>query len=828
MPEVLVPQIAGGDAADSASALTITLPVSGMTCAACQGRVQRQLARSPGVRDATVNLLMGSATVSFDPAQSSAEALVQIVRDTGYEAELPQADDDVVAQLAARDSTTMHEYQQLKLRAIVSGVAGMIAMVLSMPLMMADTHATMGVVADPFMRWVMRAVSPTLQALLPSVYALSATTLTYALLLLTVAVMTWGGGRFYVSAWRALKHRALDMNSLVAIGTGAAFGYSLVATFAPQFFIAHGVSPDVYYEAVIFIIAFILLGRMFESRATRNTAAALRALASLRPATARVMRPTPDGGEVEIELPLRDVRVNDLVVIRPGERLAVDGVLASGASAIDESMVTGESMPVAKGIGDRVIGGTVNATGAFRYRATTLGSRSVLAQIMTLMRDAQASRAPIQGLADRMSAVFVPTVLVLAVVTFGVWFGVLTYSGSEAGAATVRAFAASVAVLIIACPCAMGLAVPTAVMVATGRAAQSGVLIKGGDALQRAGEIATVMLDKTGTITSGAPTVTDVVVLPPVDRQSGAAPLLTGIGATDALSADALTADAVLGLAASVELSSEHPLAGAIVRSARERGLALESITNFQSLTGRGATATVALREIAIGNAELMSELNINVTHVDSAVELLTAAAKTVMFVAVNGTLSGLIAVSDPVRAESRAAVAELQRMGIRVVLLTGDNAQTANAVAHEVGISRVISGVLPAGKVAAIAEAQSGGRVVGMVGDGVNDAPALAQADVGIAIGTGTDVAIEAADIALMRGELLGVVRAIQLSRRTMQTMRQNLFWAMVYNVIAIPVAAGVLYPIAGVLLSPILASAAMAFSSVSVVMNSLRLRTA
>jgi P-type Cu+ transporter len=643
------------------------------------------------------------------------------------------------------------------------------------------------------------------------------------LLLLTLVVMTWAGGRFYVSAWRALKHRALDMNSLVAIGTGAAFCYSLVATVAPQFFIAHGVSPDVYYEAVIFIIAFILLGRMFESRATRNTAAALRALASLRPATARVMRPTPDGGEVEIELPLRDVRANDLVVIRPGERLAVDGVVASGASAIDESMVTGESMPVAKGIGDRVIGGTVNATGAFRYRATTLGSRSVLAQIMTLMRNAQASRAPIQGLADKMSAVFVPTVLVLAVITFAVWFGVLTYSGSEAGAATVRAFAASVAVLIIACPCAMGLAVPTAVMVATGRAAQSGVLIKGGDALQRAGEIAIIMLDKTGTITSGAPTVTDVVVLPPVDQQSGEAHQPIGVAATDAR-----TADALLGLAASVELLSEHPLAGAIVRSARARGLALESTTNFQSLTGRGATATVAAREIAIGNAELMSELRISVSHSDSAVDQLTAAAKTVMFVAVNGTLSGLIAVSDPVRAESRAAVAELHRMGIRVVLLTGDNAQTANAVAHEVGISRVISGVLPAGKVSAIAEAQSGGRVVGMVGDGVNDAPALAQADVGIAIGTGTDVAIEAADVALMRGELLGVVRAIQLSRRTMQTMRQNLFWAMVYNVIAIPVAAGVLYPIAGVLLSPILASAAMAFSSVSVVMNSLRLRTA
>ncbi len=805
MPEVLRPAGVMPGGVES-GAQTVTLPVTGMTCAACQSRVQRQLSRAPGVVDASVNLLMGSATVTYDPALSSPEVLVQRVLDTGYGAELPASVDDVVEQLAARDATTSHEYEALRVRAIVSGIAGVIAMLASMPLMSTNAHTGMGVVADPFMRWVMQALSPWLASAMPWLYAIPTPVLTWSLLVMTLAVMLWAGRQFYVSAWQAFRHRAADMNTLVAVGTGAAFLYSVLATVVPELFTTHGVAPDVYFEAVIFIIALILAGRMFESRATRSTAAALRALAALRPTSARVMRPTPEGGETEVELALSEVRANDMIVIRPGERLPVDGVIESGSSAVDESMLTGESMPVAKQAGDRVIGGTVNATGAFRYRATTLGGRSVLAQIMMLMRDAQASRAPIQGLADRISAVFVPTVIVLSMLTFVVWFVVLWNAGGGGGAASVRAFAAAVAVLIIACPCAMGLAVPTAVMVATGRGAEGGVLIKGGLALQRAGDLTTIVLDKTGTITAGRPVVTDIVA---------------------AASAE-LTSDGVLALAASLEAMSEHPVAGAIMRAVTERGLTVAPATAFESRPGLGVTAMVGSHFVAVGNTRLMAELGVQDMALETAAASLASQAKTTVSVAVDGVMAGVIAVADPVRAESQPAIAALQALGLDVIMLTGDNAETAAAVARAVGITRVVSGVLPAGKVRTIADEQAQGRVVAMVGDGVNDAPALVQADVGIAIGTGTDIAIEAADIALMRGELSGVVRAIQLSRRTMRTMRQNLFWAFVYNVIGIPVAAGVLYPVFGVLLSPVLASAAMAFSSVSVVTNSLRLKSA
>ncbi len=814
MPAVLHTGATGATAATAtasdgvapSAAGSIILPVTGMTCAACQSRVQRQLSRVAGVSNASVNLLMGNATIAFDPRVVSPAALVKVVLDTGYGAELPTAGDDVVEQLAARDATTAHEYDALKVRAIVSGIAGAIAMLVSMPLMVRNDHAHMGVVADPFMRWVMTGLSPAIESAFPWMYRIPAPYISWSLLIMTLGVMLWAGRQFYVGAWKSLMHRAADMNTLVAVGTGAAFIYSVLATAVPSFFTRNGVAPDVYYEAVIFIIALILTGKLFEARATRRTSNALRALAQLRPTTARVMRPTPEGGETEVELTLADVRVNDLVVIRPGEKLPVDGVVETGASAVDESMLTGESMPVAKATGDRVIGGTINATGAIRYRATTLGAKSVLAQIMTLMRDAQASRAPIQGLADRLSGVFVPVVIGLSLVTFAVWFGVLTQGGTGAGAAAVRAFAASVAVLIIACPCAMGLAVPTAVMVATGRGAESGVLIKGGEALQRAGDITTVIVDKTGTLTEGRPTVTDVLPAPGTTIDSAA----------------------LLTFAASLEQSSEHPIAGAIVRGAKDRTLTITVPTSFESQTGRGATAMVGTNWVAVGNATQMQELSLDVTSMHAQVAALAAQAKTPVYVAVDGTLAGVIAVADPVRESSRAAVASLQQMGLQVVMLTGDNAATANAVAHETGITKVVAGVLPAGKVAAVIEEQRGGRVVAMVGDGVNDAPALAQADVGIAIGSGTDVAIEAADIALMRGDLTGVVRAIALSRATMRTMKQNLFWAFVYNVIGIPVAAGVLYPVFGVLLSPVLASAAMAFSSVSVVTNSLRLRTA
>jgi Cu+-exporting ATPase len=604
------------------------------------------------------------------------------------------------------------------------------------------------------------------------------------------------------------------MNTLVAVGTGAAFLYSVIATVAPGFFVAHGVAPDVYYEAVVIIIALILTGNAFEARAKRNTSAALRALAQLQPKTARVLRPMPDAGEAEVDLPVDAVRVDDVVLVRPGERVPVDGLVVSGHSAVDESMLTGESMPVAKDVGDRVIGGTVNGTGAFRFRATTLGADGVLAQIVKLMRDAQGSRAPIQALADRVSAIFVPTVVSLAIATFVAWFVAVHSAGAAPAQAAVRAFAAAIAVLIIACPCAMGLAVPTAVMVATGKGAELGVLIKGGEALQRAGDVTTVVLDKTGTVTEGRPAVTDVVTVPNDGRR---------------------TPDELLSLVASVESSSEHPLADAVVRRAREAGLDVRAPEVFASHTGRGATGVVGGTAVAVGNARLMAEWAVDVAPLRAEADRLAGEGKTPMYVAVGSPsqagereLAAVIAVADPIKPTSRDAIARLRAMGLDVVLLTGDNRRTADAVARAAGVDRVVADVLPDGKVAEITRLQQGGRVVAMVGDGINDAPALAQADVGIAIGTGTDVAVEAADVALMRGDLAGVSHAIGLSRRTMRTMRQNLFWAFAYNVVGIPVAAGVLYPAFGLLLSPILASAAMAFSSVSVVSNSLRLRRA
>jgi P-type Cu+ transporter len=475
-------------------------------------------------------------------------------------------------------------------------------------------------------------------------------------------------------------------------------------------------------------------------------------------------------------------------------------------------MLTGESLPVKKVTGDRVIGGTINKTGSFRYNATTLGSDSVLAQIVKLMRDAQGSRAPIQRLADRVSGIFVPLVISLAVVTFVAWFISVDIAGGTAP--MVRAFAAAVAVLIIACPCAMGLAVPTAVMVATGKGAELGVLIKGGEALQRAGDITTVVLDKTGTVTEGKPTVTDVVLVP-----ESVAGSIAGVSRSR---------EDMLRLVASLEASSEHPLADAIVRSAKDQGLTLSTAQAFDAVTGRGAVGIVDGTALVVGNAALMSDYAMKLAPLESAADALATSGRTPMYVAIDGVLTGLIAVADPIKDTSREAIARLHGMGLEVVMLTGDNERTANAIAKEAGIDRVVAGVLPDGKVAEVKRLQSEGKVVAMVGDGVNDAPALAQADVGMAIGTGTDVAVEAGDVVLMRGDLRSAAQAIELSRRTMRTMKQNLFWAFAYNVVGIPIAAGVLYPALGILLSPILASAAMAFSSVSVVSNSLRLRSA
>ena len=740
-----------------------------MTCAACQARVQKALERAPGVVDASVNLMMKNASVTYDPSVASPDALVDVIRGTGYGAELAAPDQTAFEEQVARDRSQQRELEELRRKAIVSGIAGVVAMTLSM-------------------RWV--------------------------LLVISIAVMAWAGRHFYTRAWSALRHRSADMNTLVAIGTGAAFLYSLLATVAPDFFISRGVAADVYYEAVIIIIALILTGNTFEARAKRQTATALRALVELQPTTARLVR-----GESEVDVSVDDVGPGDTIVVRPGERLPVDGVVLFGTSAVNESMVTGESIPVMKQAGAHVIGGTINQTGSFRYRATTLGADSVLARIVRLMRDAQSSRAPIQRLADRVSGIFVPVVIALSLLTFAIWY----FTADSAPA--VRAFAAAIAVLIIACPCAMGLAVPTAVMVATGKGAQLGILIKGGEALQRAGDVTTVVLDKTGTVTAGAPTVTDVIRVAAPTAVPNAKRTLTVLSQSDAT---AIGDDRLLALVASVESASEHALAEAIVRHARSQRLAVVTPQSFESFTGRGATGSVNGTTILVGNESLMAERSIDVSELRQVAERLAAEGKTAVYVAVEDVASAVIGVADPIKPTSREAIARLRRMGLRVVMLTGDNARTANAIAREAGIDEVVAGVLPDGKVAVIERLQQRGEVVAMVGDGINDGPALVQADVGMAIGGGTDIAVDAGDIVLMRGDLTSAAQAIELSRRTMRTMKQNLFWAFIYNVVGIPIAAGALYPAFGILLSPILASAAMAFSSVSVVGNSLRLRGA
>ena len=777
---------------------SVRIPVSGMTCAACSSRVQRALQKRPGVAEANVNLMMKMATVRFDPAAVTPDQLVQTIEASGYGAHLAAADQSAFEEQEERDRATAEEFRELKWKAIVSGVAGVVAMTLSMPLM-AGEHAHDGIVADPFMRWAMESLTPGLRSIAPWLYAIPTPVISWGLLVMTLCVMAWAGRHFYTRAWAAFRHHSADMNTLVAVGTGAAFLYSVLATVAPGFFVARGVAPDVYYEAVVIIIALILTGNAFEARAKKQTSSALRALVHLQPKTARVSRIGPDG-EVEVDAPIETLEPGEVVIVRPGEQLPVDGEVLAGESAVDESMLTGESLPVTKRPGDTVIGGTINRTGAFRYRATTLGADSVLARIVRLMRDAQGSRAPIQRLADRISGIFVPVVISIAIATFVAWFV------AADTAPAVRAFAAAVAVLIIACPCAMGLAVPTAVMVSTGKGAELGILIKGGEALQRAGDLRTIVLDKTGTVTEGRPAVTDMVMAKGVTRSP----------------------DDVLALVASLEALSEHPLADAIVRHAHDRALALDTPETFESVTGRGAVGVVDGQALAVGNAALMSDYAVDPGQMAPEAERLAADGKTPMYVAIDGELAGLIAVADPIRDTSREAIRRFHDLGLEVVMLTGDNRRTAEAVARQAGIDRVVAEVLPDGKVAEIERLQAEGKVVAMVGDGINDAPALAKADVGMAIGTGTDIAVEAGDVVLMRGDLRAAAQAVELSRRTMRTMKQNLFWAFVYNVVGIPIAAGVLYPAFGLLLSPILASAAMAFSSVSVVTNSLRLRGA
>jgi Cu+-exporting ATPase len=725
----------------------LTIPVHGMTCAACSARVQRRLERTPGVSGANVNLMTGSATVLYDPTSTTAERLVEAIRETGYGAELPAPEASAEELASADDAARDRENRELRLKFGVSMALALLVTALSMP------------------------PRPWLQ------------------LALTLPVVAWAGRHFYTRAWARFRHRSADMSTLIAVGTGAAFGYSLFVTVAGGWLAVRGIAPHVYYEAVVWIIALVLLGNLLEARARSRTAGAIRRLIELRPLAARVLR-----SGVEVEIPLTQLRPGDEVVVLPGEKIPADGTVLDGTSHVDESMLTGEPTPVRKTPGDPVIGATLNRNGALRFRVERVGADTVLSRIIRLVREAQGSKAPIQRLADRIAAVFVPVVIAVSVVTFVIWLVL----GPEP--AYLHALVSAVTVLIIACPCAMGLAVPTAVMVATGRGAELGILIKGGEPLERSSRLDTVVFDKTGTVTEGRPTVQRIAS----DDEARA-----------------------LRLAASLERRSEHPLGEAIRAAAADRGLTLADPGHFASLTGRGVTGIVEGQRVAVGNGALLEGLGVALGRFAAEAEAFAGDGLTPVFVAMDGSVAAVIGVADAVKPSSREAVAGLRGLGLETVLLTGDDARAAESVARAVGIDRVVADVLPERKLEEIRRLQAEGRTVAMVGDGINDAPALAQADVGIAMGTGTDVAMEAGDVTLMRGDPVGVPRAIALARRTMRVMRQNLFWAFVYNVVGIPIAAGALYPTFGLRLTPAMAAAAMAVSSVSVVMNSLRLRT-
>ncbi|MDR9459532.1 MAG: heavy metal translocating P-type ATPase, partial [Dehalococcoidia bacterium] len=727
----------------------------GVTCPSCVVSIETALKDLPGMDDVQVNFAAERVTARYDPKQVTPEQMQKLIESGGYKVHrrgdsgTPETEDREAAERRA-------ERQDLTRRVVIGAIL--------------TTPVAFAVMVNTFF-------SP---SWIPSVLLNH-----WFQLALITPVMFYCGWPIHRTGWLTLRHRTADMNTLITIGTIAAFGYSLVVTIFPSALPED--LRDVYYEAVGVIITLILLGRLLEAIAKGGTGEAIRKLIGLQAKTARVVR-----NGLEEDIPIDQVQVGDIVVMRPGEKVPVDGEIIEGYSTIDESMVTGESLPVTKGEGDSVIGATINQTGTFRFNATNVGSDTMLSQIIQLVQQAQGSKAPIQRIADVIASRFVPAVLFIAIGTFVVWF--------IFGPIPALSFAlvTAVAVLIIACPCALGLATPLSIMVGTGKGAQNGILIRSAESLEIAHKLQTLILDKTGTITKGQPSLTDVVP------------------------SDDIPTDELLRLVASAEHSSEHPLGQAIIQGAIDQGIDLVVPSQFQSVTGRGIQVTVDSREVLVGNRRLLEDAGIETSALDQHAERLATEGKTPMYVAVDGRPVGMVAVADTVKEESSNAVATLQRLGLEVVMITGDNRRTAEAIARQVGIERVLAEVLPQDKALEVKRLQGEDKIVGMVGDGINDAPALAQADVGIAIGTGTDVAIEASDITLISGELKGVVTAITLSRATMRNIRQNLVGAFLYNSLGIPVAAGVLYPAFGILLSPMIAAAAMALSSLSVVVNS------
>jgi Cu+-exporting ATPase len=737
--------------ATAAKPETLTIPIEGMSCASCVAKIEQGLSEVPGVVRASVNLATEKATVEYQPGVANPDMLQETIRSLGYTPVMPAAHETETSK--SKEARKQAAYRELRTRFWTAAALTVPVMILSM-----SEHLRL---------------------------PLSQSASFWLQLLLTTPIQFWAGWQFYKGAIAVGRHRTTDMNTLIAVGTSAAYGYSLAATLAPGVFTAAGATPQVYFDSSAAIITLILLGRLLEARAKGRTSEALTKLIGLQAKQARVIR---EGRELDI--PIGEVRVGDVVIVRPGEKVPVDGVILEGNSSLDESMLTGESMPVDKGPGDRVIGATLNCTGSFRFKATQVGADTALAQIVKLVEEAQGSKPPIARLVDQVASVFVPIVIGIALLTFGLWFA---FGPAPAFTPALLNF---VAVLIIACPCALGLATPTSIMVGIGRGAEHGILIRSGAALEQARALTAVVLDKTGTLTKGELAVKEIVV-----------------------HRDGWSRDKILQIAASAEQGSEHPIGEAIVKTAREAHLALETSKDFAAVPGHGIRATVQGQPVRVGNLRLMETDGLSVAGLEAKVARLAEAGLTPMFVAVGASVVGVVAVADQVKEHAREAVAALKALGLEVVMLTGDNPRTAAAVAREVGIERVLAEVLPEAKAREVKRLQGEGKKVAMVGDGINDAPALAQADVGIAIGAGADVALEAADITLVGGDLRGVSAAIALSRATMRNIKQNLFWAFVYNIVLIPAAA------LG-WLNPILAAGAMGASSVSVVSNALRLR--